>query len=527
MPKKDKKADKKGQKENKEQLSAVDKTFYEITINDLNTKLSNLRKRNAELEEKNVELETQMLQLDEDRADIIAFLNRTVLTQKSEIKDLEEKLSELAKVRTKETEKFQEIIKDWESKFKAMHEQLSSEIKLLAGKLNYLEEFRLQHDDLMAKFDAQDRNLKEQEQRHKDTLYELEHKQIAEKVLLKTQLEGRLLELSNEFTQANQVRTAAHVQRLTRENIALSNEIKRLLYTIKRVTNENDRVMIQSREQRRLGNSILEENACLVDAGEKHLKIIARLTKECEKLKSKVEKIDESGKLRQIAEVRETNSRKELNESKSKLEKMQVILVENQKDCQLHLENDAKHRQEIVRLLSILRQLKKKLGIALRNDETVPFEIQRQQLLEELLQILTTVKEIDVQADESSETGDEMMPLDQVLYQKGKIGITSRRDSMTNIMKFSSAPQKGRRKSILDARREQFQDSSTKRMSLLGCAIIDVDDDAIRYQDSVQVEDDEEKKAPSRKPSMIQMSHDISDDGKDRNDNENDDNDNK
>lgn len=85
----------KGQQENKEQLIAVDKTFFEITINDLNTKLANLRKRNAKLEEKNVELETQMIQLDEDRADIITFLNRTVRTQSSEIKDLEEKLTEM------------------------------------------------------------------------------------------------------------------------------------------------------------------------------------------------------------------------------------------------------------------------------------------------------------------------------------------------------------------------------------------------------------------------------------------------
>lgn len=239
MPKKDKKADKKGQKENKEQLSAVDKTFFEITINDLNTKLANLRKRNAELEEKNVELETQMIQLDEDRADIITFLNRTVHNQSCEIKDLEEKLSELAKVRKEETEKFQNIIKDWESKYKSMHDALSSEIKLLSGKLNYLEEFRLQHDDLMAKFDQQDRNLKEQEQRHKDTLYELETKQIREKVLLKNQLEGRLLELSNEFTQANQIRTAAHVHRLVRENIAINNEIKQLLFTVERMTDEN------------------------------------------------------------------------------------------------------------------------------------------------------------------------------------------------------------------------------------------------------------------------------------------------
>lgn len=515
MPKKDKKADKKGQKETKEQLSAVDKTFFEITINDLNAKLSNLRKRNAELEEKNVELETQMMQLDEDRADIIAFLNRTVFTQRSEIKELEEKLSELAKVRAEETEKFQNIIKDWESKFKAMHEQLSSEIKLLAGKLNYLEEFRLQHDDLMAKFDQQDRDLKEQEQRHKDTLYELEHKQIAEKVLLKKQLEGRLLELSNEFTKVNQIRTAAHVQRLTRENITINKEIKQLLLSIEQVTKENDKIKGKNKEQRQMTQTILEENAQLVDASEKNRKIIARLTNECEKLKTELKTTDESAKLRKMAEVRETVSRKELNEVKSKLELIQVKMVEKERNCKMHMETDVKHKKEIGRLLSILGQLKKKLGAALRNDDdAMPFEIQRTQLLEDLLNTLTTVKEVDDVPSE--ESVDKITPLIQAVYQKGKVGITPRK-STKNMLKLASASYKGRRKSIMDTQRDYFE-VAKKRVSLVGCAIIDVDDNAARLQscDSIQIDDGDEKTTSSRKPSMIQLSHDLSNDENDK-----------
>lgn len=516
MPKKDKKADKKAQKENKEQLSAVDRTFFELTINDLNTKVTNLRKRNTELEEKNVELETQMVQLDEDRADIIAFLNRTVFTQRSDIKDLEEKLSELAKVRTEETEKFQNIIKDWETKYKVMHDQLSSEIKLLAGKLNYLEEFRLQHDDLMAKFDQQDRNLKEQEQLHKDTLYELEHKQIAEKVQLKNQLEGRLLELSNQFTQANQIRTAAHVQRMTRENIALTNEIDQLLRTVERVSKENKTLKQQHREKRQQCDTILEENAHLVVAGEKYVKIITRLTGECERLNSQVNSSTDAGKLQKLAEVRETASRKELNEAKLKLESIQTMLTENQKDCKIHLEHNEKHRQEIVRLHSVLGQLKKKLGVALQiGDGKASFENQRKQLLDDLLQILISVKNIDdIPSEESgSEAVDEMAPLKESTYHKGKVGITPR-NSTKSILKISTA-YKGRRKSTLDAFKDHFFDVSKKRMSLVGCVIIDVDDDAAKLQssDSIQVEDDEkekEKVSSSRKPSMVQMSHDLS-----------------
>lgn len=517
MAKKEKKADKKGQKETKDQISAVDKTYFEITINDLNNKLINLRKRNADLEEKNVELETQMAQLDEDRADIIAFLRRTVLTQTSNIKDLEEKLLELAKVRADETERFQNIINDWESKYKAMHEQLSSEIKLLAGKLNYLEEFRLQHDDLMAKFDQQDRNLKEQEQRHKDTLYELEHKQIAEKVRLKNQLESRLLQLSTEFARTNQIRTAAHVQRMTRENIALNNELDQLLCTVERLNSENKVMKTKHAEKRQRRESVTEENAHLMEMCQKYLKIINRLTTECERLKSDAKNASESDKLRRLAEIRETASRKELNESKSKLDTIQTTLNQQKQECITHVEIDAKHQREIAHLLDILRKLKKKLNATMNCTDAASFEIQRQQLLTELMQILTNVQEInDTSADKMTEIVDEMMPLTEKMYRKGKIGITPRQ-STTNVLKYVQPSYKGRRKSIMDTRQEQFDYLINRRASLVGCAIIDVDDDASRFDEEIGTIKslEEEKIETKRKPSMIQISRDSSDDNSD------------
>lgn len=521
MPRKDKKNDKKAQKEVKDQLCAVDKTFFELTITDLNAKLANLRKRNTELENKNVETETQMMQLDDDRADIIAFLNRATSKQSNSIKDLEEKLFQLAKVRAEETDRFKSIIKDWESKYKAMHDQLSSEIKLLAGKLNYLEEFRLQHDDLMAKFDQQEKNLKEQEQRHKDTLYELEHKQIKQKVHLKNQLEQRLFELSNEFTRTNQIRTAAHVQRMTRENIALNNEIERLLHAVDELRIENKSLAAQSKQQQKTAHDRAEEIARLSQMSKQYIQIIGRLTAECERLKVAASRIDATDKMRRMAEVREMTSRKELNEYKVNVKALQSTLAEQQKVLGTHQETDTKFRQEIGQLLGMLRQLKAMICQIIQckgTGDANKYDVQRKQLLAELLRILTPLREFDEMGGggDVTEAEDEMALLDEKTYSMGTIGITPRK-SISGMMRNTQTSFRGRRKSLFETEKRSSSSADNKSSSLLGCAIIDIGDSGTQLDsaDSMRCDDeqsDDSKLGFSRKKSIVQKSIE-SDDG--------------
>lgn len=74
MPPKEKKGkkSKKAEEEDLEnsELNAVDKQFYELTIADINKKLTRLRAHNVKIEEKNEELEIRMKQMEEDRQDV-------------------------------------------------------------------------------------------------------------------------------------------------------------------------------------------------------------------------------------------------------------------------------------------------------------------------------------------------------------------------------------------------------------------------------------------------------------------------
>lgn len=443
MAKGGKKKKDKPQKENKDQLSAVDQTFFELTITDLNNKLSHLRTHNAKLEQRNEELETEMAQLNEDRADVTAFLDRSLNTQACSIKDLEEKLTELSKVRQEETKNFQDIIKGWEVKYKAMHDQLTSEIKLLTGKLNSLEEFRIQKDELMTKFDQQENDLKEQNQRHKVEKYEMERKQIVDKDRLKKEVESKLVQLSNEFRKSNELRIASHVQRLVRENIALNTELDRLLVTHRRMESEAQAILMRHADTRNMSKSLMAENKELVKMCEKYLNTIRQLTVECKAFRENRNQIDQTESMRKLAETREMNARKEMNEFKSKVGHLERDLHAQKDDCQAHSARELQHDQNADHLLGVLQQVKNAIRSAIELREAtiegpVFSEVQRKNMLVELEGLLANIKDTGTTTAQrvSESPMVELMSVPKYLYKKGTTGILPKHSTST-LFKFN------------------------------------------------------------------------------------------
>ncbi|XP_066252051.1 cilia- and flagella-associated protein 157 [Euwallacea similis] len=220
---------KKVKEEDPNALTEVDKTFYELTIADLNRKLARLRSLTQELELKTEELHQDLDKNEEDKSDIITFLKRMLQEKTCEVSELEERITAMQETRQTETEQFEMKIAKMEQEFKQMHEQLTSENKLLEGKLSSLEEFRSQRDELMRKFYNQEKKMESQEKRHQSEMYKIERKFIISKDKLKKDVEARLLQLSTEFHDASELRIAATTHRVIRENITVNNEFDNML----------------------------------------------------------------------------------------------------------------------------------------------------------------------------------------------------------------------------------------------------------------------------------------------------------
>lgn len=360
-PKKGKGKGKKGKKEEKKdpnKLTNVDRAFCELTITDLNQKLARLRTHLASLDDNNVNIKEKLRELEEDHTDVAAHLERTLGERNETIHELEERLTEIIKIREAENIQSAEKIKELEAKYKSMHDQLTSEIKLLNGKLNSLDEFRVQRDLLLSKFDDQETELKEKERSHIEMVYAMEQKAVVEKDALKKEVETKLLQVSEDFTRSSEIRNAGYTRRLIRENIALQKEIDILVLSqIKMQQQFNDQV-VRHKEMAEQYASMDQLKKQLIRNSQNKIKIIEKLTDNYEKLKSKYVEVAKYRKLYETAVKRDICERFNFKDMSKKMRHLEQRIEELKMEKSRFIAIHQQHETEIQRLRDIIIQIK-------------------------------------------------------------------------------------------------------------------------------------------------------------------------
>lgn len=262
----------------------------------------------------------------------------------------------------------------------------------------------------------------------------MERKQIVDKNTLKNDVENKLLELSSEFTKASEVRISAHVQRLVRENIALNNELDRIMFTHRRLQNEMKALKDRDKQRNDATATYSFENKELIRTCDTQIEIIKRLTSECEKMKLTNQVLMDAARMKDNAEKRELQAVKELEEYKAKTNLLEQHVHAIRAECAEHKVIVQEQIDESERLANILLQLKYTLKSACRgqnnpNDDPRFREAQRKNLVSELLGIFLTVNEpLPKKSFETIESINDM-------YNKGDLGMTPTK-SISSILRM-------------------------------------------------------------------------------------------
>ncbi|XP_078282007.1 cilia- and flagella-associated protein 157-like [Rhinoraja longicauda] len=167
--------------ENVEPLTAMERELYIIQVNDLEGRVNRYQRRLDELEVTKTDSDEKHDQFSKDLQDVITYLKKGLNQKIDEVADLNDKIVGL--VQAKETDKttYESQMSQLRQEFHETKDRLTSENMILAGKLDALEEFRIQKEDLMANFAALEQQLLQQEEEHTDIIYNLERRAVIDK----------------------------------------------------------------------------------------------------------------------------------------------------------------------------------------------------------------------------------------------------------------------------------------------------------------------------------------------------------
>ncbi|GAB1600847.1 cilia- and flagella-associated protein 157-like [Argonauta hians] len=178
--------------------------------------------------------------MESDKREIVAYWKQQLKQKCDDFSDLTENFHKLQQAKQSEKEQFESQILNLENDLLRVKEELNAEITILNGKLAILEDFRIQRQELLAKFAKMEEDLKNMEETNKQTIYQLEKKQVIDKDKLKKDMFTRVNHLVAEFRKVSNKQMAETTKRTIRENVSLTAQMSKMSDKTMELIQENE-----------------------------------------------------------------------------------------------------------------------------------------------------------------------------------------------------------------------------------------------------------------------------------------------
>ncbi|CAH1270947.1 CFAP157 [Branchiostoma lanceolatum] len=261
-----------------QELNELSKEFFLIQVRDLENRLGRYQTKCDELDISNDEFKSQYEQMSEDKKEIVSFLKKTLEQRNDEIADLNDRLVGLQQAKDQEKDTYEQQLATLRTEFQETKDQLTSENMILGGKLASLEEFKVQKEDLMAKFAQMEDNLQHQKEDHEEQMYQLERKAVVDKDRLKKEMVMKVNQVAAEFRKVSNKQMAETTKRTIRENVSINAQLSKMSDKTLDLIAENDELRAKEKDQRQRIEMLEATEKELAKKNHSNQKIIRMLT---------------------------------------------------------------------------------------------------------------------------------------------------------------------------------------------------------------------------------------------------------
>ncbi|XP_043913945.1 cilia- and flagella-associated protein 157-like [Protopterus annectens] len=381
-----------------EPLSELSKEYYLVQIRDLESRLTRYQQRCDELTLRKDQYEKQYDQLLTEKKEIVAFLKRSLDQRIDDLADLNDRLIGLQQAKDGEKDAYEAQLTQLRHELQETKDQLTSENMLLAGKLASLEEFRVQKEDLMAKFVALEEHLKKQEEERKQLIYELERKAVVDKDRLKKEMVQRVNNVATEFRKVSNKQMAETTKRAIQENASISAQLVRMSDKSMELIVENDHLKELEKQQRFQLQTMEHIEKELAKTNVSNQKVIQMLTEKCKQQQIKMDEYETRNEHFLKVDNDYCKLQKQHDIDRQECECLREELKKKNAEMETlkkHLEEEAISRKNIEKVLSeaayVLRDALLEEESSTANDTSeVAVHVQRSEMMDKLLSVLTT-----------------------------------------------------------------------------------------------------------------------------------------